>query len=65
MALNTKPNIADPDRFYQSLIDCHRDLSEDQSQRVNSKLILLLSNHIGDEAVLKEAMAIACAESGA
>ncbi|WP_135078304.1 DUF2783 domain-containing protein [Terasakiella sp. SH-1] len=56
MALNTKPNIARPDDFYQELIDLHRDLSEEQSREVNAKLILLLSNHIGDMDVLSEAM---------
>jgi hypothetical protein len=37
----------------------HRDLSDEQSALVNAKLILLLSNHIGDLAVLREAMALA------
>lgn len=47
------------DDFYQSLIDLHRDLSDEQSAQVNAKLILILSNHIGDIAVLREAMALA------
>ena len=47
------------DDFYQSLIDLHHGLSEDQSAAVNAKLILILSNHIGDLAVLREAMALA------
>jgi len=34
----------------------HRDLSEQQSALVNAKLILLLANHVGDLAVLREAM---------
>ncbi|MEH6632942.1 MAG: DUF2783 domain-containing protein [Halopseudomonas aestusnigri] len=59
MSLNTKPNIARPDDFYQELIDTHRDLTEEQSLAVNSKLILLLANHIGDTEVLSEAMVIA------
>ncbi len=54
--LNTDPNIAAPDDFYQDLIDLHRDLSDEQSAIVNAKLILLLANHIGDGAVLREAM---------
>jgi hypothetical protein len=56
MKLNTEPNIAAPDDFYQELIDLHRDLAEDQSRQVNARLILLLANHIGDIAVLSEAM---------
>jgi hypothetical protein len=47
------------DDFYQLLIDMHRDLSDEQSALVNAKLILLLSNHVGDVAVLREAMALA------
>jgi 5-carboxymethyl-2-hydroxymuconate isomerase len=59
MQLNTDPNIARPDDFYQMLIDTHRGLSEEQSRDVNAKLILLLANHVGDIEVLREAMDIA------
>ena len=54
--LNTAPNLPAPDDFYDALIALHRDLSEPQSALVNAKLILLLANHIGDPAVLAEAM---------
>ena len=54
--LNTEPNIAAPDDFYQELIDLHRDLTDAQSALVNAKLVLLLANHVGDIAVLREAM---------
>lgn len=47
------------DDFYQELIDMHRDLTDEQSAQVNAKLILILSNHIGDLSVLREAMALA------
>lgn len=57
--LNTEPNIALADDFYEALIDIHRDLTEAQSQMLNAKLILLLANHVGDLAVLREAMRIA------
>lgn len=55
--LNTEPNIAAPDDFYQALVDLHRELTPEQSRLVNAKLILLLANHIGDPAVLGAAMA--------
>ncbi len=58
-ALETAPNIAAPDDFYEALIALHRDLSEAQSALVNAKLILLLANHIGDASVLTAAMAAA------
>ncbi len=54
--LITAPNMANPDDFYEALIDMHRDLDETQSQAVNARLILLLANHIGDMKVLREAM---------
>jgi hypothetical protein len=54
--LNIEPNIARPDDFYEVLIDTHRDLTLEQSQMVNAKLILLLANHIGDADVLRQAM---------
>ena len=57
MALNTEPNIAAPDDFYEALIETHRGLSPEQSALVNAKLILLLANHVGDLGVLREAMA--------
>ena len=61
MALNTDPNLPDPDGFYQQLIDLHQDRSEEQSRMINSSLILLLANHIGDMQVLEEAMRYAAA----
>ncbi len=70
MSLITEPNFHEPgkryfrdfspgDDFYQLLIDTHRDLSEAQSAILNAKLILILSNHIGDISVLREAIQIA------
>ena len=47
------------DDFYDLLIDTHRGLDDDASRLVNARLILLLANHIGDIAVLREAMAAA------
>lgn len=59
MKLNTEPNIAAPDDFYEALIAMHRDLSPQQSHSANAKLILLLANHIGDMDVLRDALAAA------
>ncbi len=56
MTLNTEPNLAAPDDFYEALIEMHRDLSPEQSAAVNARLILLLANHIGDADVLAQAM---------
>lgn len=55
-ALVLTPNIPDPDGFYEELIDSQRTLAEEEAQLMNCKLILLLANHIGDRAVLTEAL---------
>ena len=55
--LKLEPNIADFDGFYEALVGLHRNLTPERSQLVNSKLILLLANHIGDRVVLDQAIA--------
>jgi hypothetical protein len=44
------------DEFYENLIDAHQGLSDEQSEALNARLILLLANHIGDLTVLREAL---------
>lgn len=51
--------ISDPDSFYEALIEAHRGLSEEASQRLNARLILILANQIGDRQVLDDALALA------
>ena len=57
--LNLEANLARPDDFYEALIAIHRDLTPEQSAKVNAKLVLLLANHVGDLDVLREALAAA------
>ncbi len=59
MPLNTQPNIASPDDFFAGLIKLHDGLDDAQSMTVSARLILLLANHIGDVAVLEEALRLA------
>ena len=59
MPLNRQPDLNDPDGFYEELIDAQRGLSDEQSQLMNAKLVLILANHIGDREVLREALQIA------
>ena len=59
MPLNTQPNLANPDQFYQKLVELHHERSEEHSRLINASLILLLANHIGDTGVLDDAMRIA------
>ncbi len=59
MPLNLAPNIADPDGFYQELIDSQRDLDEPSAALMNARLVLLLANHVGDRDTLSEALRLA------
>ena len=59
MPLKREPNVADPDGLYAAIIDAHTDLTEAESAALNARIVLLLANHIGDPAVLAEALAIA------
>ena len=54
--LNVEPNFDDADAFYAALIDAHRGLSDEQSTALNARLVLLLANHIGEAAVLRDAL---------
>ena len=59
MPLILTPNLPDPDGFYAALIDSQRDMSDEQADLLIAKLVLILANHIGDRAVLDEALALA------
>ena len=59
MELITTPNLDAPDDFYEALIEAHQGLASDESHAFNARLVLLLANHIGSTAVLREALAAA------
>ena len=44
------------DTFYEMLIAAHEGLDDEASHKLNARLVLLLSNHIGDLRVLREAL---------
>lgn len=56
MSLITTPNFSAADDFYEALINAHQDLTIDESQAFNARLVLLLANHIGSFSVLQEAL---------
>jgi len=56
--LNTNANIDNVDDFYQRLTDLSLNLKTEEVMVRHAKLILLLSNHIGDNQVLNEAIDI-------
>jgi len=57
--LVTESRFTDPDLAYRALIEAHRGLSDEDSAALNSCLVLILANHIGDQAVVGEAIALA------
>ena len=57
--LTLTPNIDGADDFYAELLAAHDDLSRKESDALNARLIMVLSNHIGDRAVLAQALAAA------
>ena len=65
MKLNTELNLADPDAFYERLIETHAGLTDAQSLALNAKAVALLSDLIGDTKVLQEAASIAAEGSSA
>ena len=64
MPLITDPHLESPDDFYEALIAAHEGLDEPASHALNARLVLLLANHIGSLAVLREALAMARVDAG-
>ena len=64
MPLITVPHLDAPDDFYEALIDAHRGLTAAQSHALNARLVLLLANHVGSLAVLREALDAARSAAG-
>lgn len=54
--LKLQRNLQDPDGFYANLMAVHEGLSKAESDALNARLILILANHIGDEALLARAL---------
>jgi len=63
MPLARHPNLPDPDGFYEELINSQRDLGDDEADLLLAKLVLILANHVGDRDVLREALALARANT--
>ena len=66
MSLTCTPNLPDTDGIYEQLIAMLEAQPDDaMAMRASARLILLLINHIGDKAIIEEAIAKAglCAEN--
>ncbi|MBK7657525.1 MAG: DUF2783 domain-containing protein [Betaproteobacteria bacterium] len=59
MSLTLTPNIPESDGFYEELVNAQRDMDNAQAERMMAKLVLILSNHVGDRSILSEAIALA------
>ena len=57
--LETKLRFANPDAAYVALVEARRGLTEEQAAALDTRLVLILANHIGDLDLLKEAIALA------
>ena len=55
-ALRRTLNLSQPDEVYNAIVDAHKGLSEEECRTFDTRLILLLVNHIGDEEVIREAL---------
>ena len=58
-ALRRTLNLAASDEIYDAIVSAHQGLSDEQCRAFDARLILLLANHVGDEAVIREALAAA------
>ena len=59
MTLSTTSNFIDPDTAYRMVVESHRGLSDEESALLDTALVLILANHIGDADVLRQAISLA------
>ena len=57
--LVTQSQFADPDAAFVALVEARRGLSLEEAAALDTRLALILANHIGDLDVLNEAIALA------
>jgi hypothetical protein len=57
--MQTDNQIQDPDRFYDELNAVHGGLTDAQSADFNARLVLVLANQVGDNAVLSQCIELA------
>ena len=57
--LDTTITLSRHDELYQKLLDLHEQRSEEESARINARLILILMNQIGDDKIIEEAIELA------
>ena len=55
-ALKRDLNLAQADDVYNLIVDAHKGLDKAQCRAFDARLILLLVNQVGDEAIIREAV---------
>ncbi len=56
------PNLDNADDFYAGLLAAHEGLTKEESDAFNARLLLILANHICDNALLATAIEAAKAK---
>jgi hypothetical protein len=62
--MKTHANIPDADGFYEAWLRAHEGLSDAESTDLDARLVLLLANQVGDQAVLLACIAEARRAAG-
>lgn len=57
--LVTTSQFANPEAAYLALVEARRNLSNAEAAELDTRLVLILANHVGDLEVLREAIALA------
>lgn len=57
--LMTESRFKEPDAAYVALVAARRGLSEAEAAALDTRLVLILANHIGDIGILLEAINLA------
>lgn len=57
--LMTESRFKEPDAAYVALVAARRGLSEAEAAALDTRLVLILANHIGDIGILQEAIDLA------
>jgi hypothetical protein len=59
MPLIRTTNLEQPDVFYAELVAAQRGMGDEEAALFQAKLLLVLANHVGELAVLRQALAVA------
>ena len=59
MTHDTSPRLTSPDDVFEALIEAQAELSAEDADLFRARLILLLTNQLGDDEAVKAAIAVA------